>query len=101
MLGALFALNIPACAAPLIAALLGIAAAGGAGGVPLTQGFVSMALFGLALSLPIVAVASFPRSRQALDRLASLARRMPRWTGTLLILLGLWSIWFGLFVSPA
>jgi cytochrome c-type biogenesis protein len=100
-LGALFAFNIPACAAPLIVALLGMAAAGGAGGAPLTRGFISMALFGLALSLPIVAAAFFSRAQTALDQLAGLSRRMPRWTGAVLIILGLWSIWFGVFVSPA
>lgn len=99
-LGALFAFNIPACAGPLVVVLLGMAAAGGASGAPLLQGFISMALFGLALSLPIVATTFFSRARAALDRLAGLSRRMPRWTGLVLILLGLWSIWFGLFVSP-
>jgi cytochrome c-type biogenesis protein len=100
-LGVLFAFNIPACAAPLIVALLGMAAAGGAGGTPLAQGFVSMMLFGFALSLPIIAVALFPRVRRILDHVAGLSRRMPRWTGVVLIILGLWSIWFGVFVSPA
>lgn len=99
-LGALFAFNIPACAAPLIVALLGMAAAGGAGGAPLTRGFVSMMLFGFALSLPIIAVALFPRARRLLDHVAGLSRRMPRWTGVVLIILGLWSIWFGVFVLP-
>lgn len=98
-LGTLFALNIPACAAPLIAALLGIAAAGGAGGMSLWRGFVSMMLFGLALSLPLVAAALFPRTGSALDRLAALSRRMPRWTGAVLVILGLWSIRVGWSVS--
>jgi len=99
-LGALFALNIPACVGPLLVALLGMAAAGGAGGAPLAKGFISMALFGLALSLPIVVAALFAPPRNVLDRLADLSRRMPRWTGALLFLLGIWSIWFGIFVSP-
>lgn len=100
-LGALFTFNIPACAAPLIVALLGMAAAGGAGGAPLIRGFISMMLFGFALSLPIIAIALFPWARRVLDHVASLSRRMPRWTGMVLIILGLWSIWFGVFVSPA
>lgn len=98
-LGALFAFNIPACAGPLLLALLGFAAAGGAGGAPFATGFISLALFGLALSLPIVAAASFPRARRVFDWLARLSRRIPFWTGVVLITLGLWSIWFGLFVS--
>lgn len=101
VLGVLFAFNIPACAAPFILALLGIAAAGGAAGSSLATGFVSLALFGLALSLPIMVVALFPRTQAALDWLAGLSRRMPLWTGVVLIVLGLWSVWFGLFVSIA
>lgn len=101
VLGVLFAFNIPACAAPFILALLGIAAAGGAAGSSLAAGFVSLALFGLALSLPIMVVALFPRTQAALDWLAGLSRRIPFWTGVVLIVLGLWSVWFGLFVSIA
>ena len=101
VLGVLFAFNIPACAAPFILALLGMAAANGAGGAPFTTGFLSLALFGLALSLPIMVVALFPRTQAALDWLAGLSRRIPFWTGVVLIVLGLWSVWFGLFVSIA
>lgn len=99
VLGVLFGLNIPACAAPLIFALLGAAAAGGAAGATLARGFVSLALFGLALSLPLVAAVFFEPARKGLDWLAGLSRRVPIWTGCLLIALGLWSIWFALFVS--
>lgn len=100
-LGALFAFNIPACAAPFILALVGMAIAGGAGGAALATGFVSLALFGLALSLPILVVVLFPRARAVLDWLAGLSRRRPLWSGIAFILLGLWSIWFGLNVSIA
>lgn len=48
-LGVLLGLNIPACAAPLLIVLLGTAAAGGAAGAMLATGFISLALFGLAL----------------------------------------------------
>ena len=58
-----------------------------------------LALFGLALSLPLVIAVLFERARRALDWLASLTGRVPRWTGLLLIVLGLWSAWFGLFVT--
>jgi len=97
-LGTLFGLNIPACAGPLLLALLAASASGAtAGGV--AGGFVSLALFGLALSLPLVIAVLFERPRRALDWLASLTGRVPRWTGLLLIVLGLWSAWFGLFVT--
>ena len=36
---------------------------------------------------------------QALDWLAGLTRRMPFWTGLVFIVLGLWSMWFGAYVS--
>ena len=99
MLGLFFGLNIPACAAPLILALLGAAAAGGASGATLASGFVSLALFGLALSLPLVVAVFFAPARHGMDWLAALSRRVPFWTGLLLAGLGAWSIWFGLFVS--
>lgn len=98
-LGLLFGLNIPACAAPLILALLGLAAASGATAADLGGGFVSLAVFGLALSLPLVVAVLFAPARALLDRISALSRRMPRWPGGLLVLLGLWSIWFSLFVS--
>ncbi len=97
-LGLLFGLNIPACAAPLLLALLAASASGTtAGGI--AGGFVSLALFGLALSLPLVVAVLFKRAQRALDWLASLTGRVPRWTGLLMVALGLWSIWFGVFVE--
>ena len=99
-LGLLFGLNIPACSAPLLFALLGAAAAGGVSGATLSPGFLSLALFGFALSLPLALAVLFPAAQRALDWLAGLSRRIPRWTGAVLIALGIWSIWFGLFVTP-
>lgn len=98
-LGLVFGLNIPACAAPLLLALLGLAAAGGASTRDLVGGFVTLGLFGLALSLPLVLAVLFAPARRLLDRLAALSRSIPRWTGALLVALGLWSVWFALFVS--
>lgn len=91
-LGLLFGMNIPACAAPLLLALLGAAAASGAAGSAYATGFVSLALFGLALTAPLVAALLFAPMRRALDRLAGLSRRAPLWTGALMLALGLWSI---------
>lgn len=97
-LGLLFGLNIPACAAPLLLALLAGTAAGTTGGGA-ARGFVALALFGLALSLPLVVAVLFRPAQRALDRVAGLTRRMPRWTGILMLALGLWSVWFGMFVN--
>lgn len=85
LLSLFFGLNILACAAPLILALLGAAAAGGASGATLVSGFVSLALFGLALSLPLVLAVSFAPARRGLDWLAALSRRLPFWTGILFV----------------
>ncbi len=100
-LGVLFGLNIPACAAPLLVALLGSAAAGGAAGATLTTGFVSLGLFGFALSLPLVLAVFFAPTRRAIDWLAGLSGRLPIGTGLLLIAVGLWSIGFALSAASS
>jgi cytochrome c-type biogenesis protein len=98
-LGVAFGLNIPACAAPLLLALLGASAASGTRGGSAWEGFLALALFGLALSLPLVLAVFFAPARRVLDWLASLSRRLPRWTGALLVILGAWSIWFAFAVT--
>lgn len=99
-LGLVFGLNIPACAAPLIFALLGTTALSSGGSVTtVATGFFTLALFGLALSLPLLVALSWERARIALDKLAALSARLPLLTGVVFIGLGLWSIYFGLFVS--
>jgi cytochrome c-type biogenesis protein len=98
-LGVLFGLNIPACAAPLLLALLGASAASGIRGGSAAEGFAALALFGFALSLPLAVAVLFEPVRRALDRLAALSRRLPVWTGLLLVALGAWSIWFGLWLD--
>ncbi len=66
-------MNIPACATPLVLALLALAASGSASTAKLGAGCVSLGPFGLALSLPLVLAVFFA--------------------------LGLWSIRFGLLMS--
>jgi len=100
-LGVLFGLNIPACAAPLIFVLLGTAAASSSAGGALASNIVSLGVFGLALSLPLVLAVSYAPAGRALDRLAALSVRLPKWTGAVFLLLGVWSIYFGLFVNLA
>ena len=101
-LGLLFGLNIPACAAPLIFALLGAAAvAGSAAGDAVATGFVTLGLFGLALSAPLVLAVLWGPGRRLLDRLAGLSVEVPVVIGLVLIGLGLWSVYFGLFVDLA
>ncbi len=96
VLGLAFGLNIPACAAPILFGLLGLAATTGT----VLSGFVMMSLFGLFLSVPLVVFATVPRLSGVLERLAQRLRNM-RWVlGLVFVLLGLWSIWFGLYVDP-
>ena len=94
-LALLFGLNIPACAAPLLFVLFGAAAGAGT----IAMGFTTMALFGLALSAPLVLAVALPAFGRAMSGLTGLSRRLPMWTGALFVVLGLWSLYFGLFVN--
>lgn len=98
-LGVLFGLNIPACAAPLLGALLAAAAASGASGATLAAGFTALAVFGFFLSAPLVAAVFSARARRGFDWIARQAGRFPRWTGAILIALGAWSIGFALLAE--
>lgn len=86
-LGVLFGLTAPACAAPLFLALVGLAGAGGA-----ARGFITLGLFGLALSAPLVAVAASRRADALLRRAQTWAARVPSVAGLVLIGLGVLSI---------
>lgn len=95
-LGVVFGLNIPVCAAPFILALV---AAASISAPSIAVAFTSLALFGFALSLPIVLLILWPTGRMVLQRMGGLSVRLPYWTGALFIGLGLWSVYFGFFVS--
>ena len=98
-LAVLFGLNIPACAAPLLAALLGAAVIGGPRQA--IQGFVTLGLFGLALSVPLAVALLWEPARRALDWLAAMSRRVPIIVGVVFVGLGAWSIYSGVFTpSP-
>lgn len=92
-LGVLFGLNIPVCAAPLLAVLLGDTAARAAAGRGIVYGGLTLFVFGLALSSPLVLAVVTRRGRRALDAIARVSARMPRWTGALLVVLGVWSLY--------
>ncbi|MGQ0663956.1 MAG: hypothetical protein ACT4P2_10310 [Pseudomonadota bacterium] len=100
-LGILFGLNIPACAAPLLVAILGTAVVGGTAGIAaIGKGAASLGLFGLALSAPLALAVVWPPTSRVLDRLSAASARLPVWIGLLFAGLGAWSIYFGFFVSP-
>ena len=92
-----FGLNIPACAAPILFALIGSATLGGT----VATGFLMMAIFALALSLPLVPLSVMPGLARPLDRLGDWLRPRRRFLGLIFLLLGVWSVYFGLFVDPA
>lgn len=97
VLGLAFGLNIPACAAPILFGLLGLAATTGT----VTTGFTMMFLFGLFLSSPLALFAAVPKLATSLNALGQRMKQMGWLIGVIFALLGLWSIWFGLYVDPA
>ncbi len=97
LLGLAFGLNIPACAAPILFGLLGLAATTGT----VAAGFWMMFLFGLFLSSPLALFSSSARFAGALESLSGKLKRSGWILGVVFVLLGLWSIWFGLNVDPA
>jgi len=98
-LAVFFGLNVPACAGPLLAAVLGSAAVAGAAKVG--QGFFMLALFGIGLSLPLLVALAFGPAQRVVERLGRYSARVPFIIGALFIALGAWSIWFGLTVRLA
>jgi cytochrome c-type biogenesis protein len=80
-LGMLFGLSLPACAYPLMLALLGPGAASG------LLGFFALFAFGLALSLPLVPLASSERAAKLFGRLAGLGGATPYVIGAVFLLL--------------
>ena len=96
-LGIAFGLYVPACAIPLLVALVGASAAGSASGAALVDGFVTLFVFGLALSAPLFGLVGTARGGRWLDRLVRLAGHLPRPTGALLALIGLVSIGLALW----
>jgi len=97
LVGAAFGLNIPACAAPILFGLLGLTVSGGSA----IAGFSMMAIFALGLSAPLVAMMLLPAFARFIERSAEWLRACRWLTGALFIVLGAWSVYFGLFVDPA
>ena len=96
VLGLAFGLNIPACAAPILFGLLAFAASTGA----VVTGFWMMFLFGLFLSLPLIGFMFASGALTGIESMADWFRANGWITGTIFVALGIWSIWFGLFVDP-
>lgn len=88
VMGALFSLNIPACAAPLLALVIGSAAVAQS----LATGFLLLAVFGLAISLPVAAGLVIPVLQRPILSLSRWSDRVPVVSGVLLAAVGPWSI---------
>lgn len=86
-LGVIFGLSAPACSLPLFLALIGFGAIKGAG-----IGFLTLFLFGLALSAPLLWIAGSKKADEALRRLGRFARRIPYLSESVLILVGVVTI---------
>ena len=82
-LGVTFGLSAPACSLPLFIALIGLGALTGA-----WVGFLTLFLFGLALSAPLVWIARSPKADEILRKLGRLAARVPYLSESVLILVG-------------
>ena len=82
-LGVIFGLSAPACSLPLLLALVGLGAMKGA-----WVGFLTLFLFGLALSAPLLWIARSERADEILRRLGRVALRAPYLPGLVLIFVG-------------
>ena len=83
LLGVIFGLSAPACSLPLFVALIGLGAIKGA-----WIGFLTLFLFGLALSAPLLWIARSQKADKILRRLGRMASRIPYLSESLLILVG-------------
>jgi cytochrome c-type biogenesis protein len=82
-LGVIFGLSAPACSLPLFLALIGLGAVKGA-----SIGFLTLFLFGLALSAPLLWIARSEKAGDMLRRLGGLASRLPYLSESVLIVVG-------------
>lgn len=83
-LGVVFGLIIPACAISLVLALIGKAILFG----NLFEGFISLFIFGIALSSPLFVISCFHQSSEIIARTADRAKKIPWLAGTVLIGVG-------------
>ncbi|PSQ92760.1 MAG: hypothetical protein BRD57_02320 [Proteobacteria bacterium SW_6_67_9] len=95
--GLTFGLYVPACAVPLLLVLVGLGAAQSATGADMASGFLSLFIFGVALSAPLFALVGTAVGQRWLDRLVCLAGHLPRPTGALFAALGVLSLGLALF----
>ncbi len=93
-MGVVFGMSAPTCAGPLLLALLGKAGITG-----VANGFISLALFGLALSAPLLVIATSRRASDLLSRVGKHSSRVLLFAGVILVFVGVLTIgiaWRGL-----
>jgi cytochrome c-type biogenesis protein len=83
-LGVVGGLTIPACAIPLVAVLLGQSLLVG----QLARGALSLLVFALALSAPLLPLAWWQGGQALLARVSGAAPRYRRWLGAFIMLIG-------------
>lgn len=86
-LGVVFGLSAPACATPLLAALVARSLPLGAAG-----GFLQMFVFGVAMSAPLIGFAVWRGWQHGLQRLSALRPYVPYLAGGALLLIGVYGI---------
>jgi len=96
-LGFIFGLIIPACAIAFVIALIGNATLSGNS----FNGFISLFLFGIALSSPLIFISYFKKSIQIVQKLADKTRKFPWLAGVVLILIGILTILTSVWWSGA
>ena len=93
-LGVIFGLIIPACAIAFVIALIGKALVAG----NLFQGFISLFVFGITLSSPLIVISYFKKSNEIVQKIAAKAKSVPWLAGVILIIVGiltmLTSVWW-------
>jgi cytochrome c biogenesis protein CcdA len=87
LLGVVFGLSAPACATPLLAALVARSLPLGAVG-----GFLQLFVFGVAMSAPLLGLAVWRGWQQGLRRLRALRPSVPYLAGGALLLIGVYGI---------
>lgn len=83
-LGVVFGLIIPACAISLIFALIGKSILLG----NLLESFVSLFVFGVALSSPLIVISCFDKSNEIITKILEKAKKLPWLAGAALIIVG-------------
>lgn len=93
-LGIVFGLIIPACAIGFVIALIGKAALAG----NLFSGFVSLFVFGITLSFPLIIIGYFERSSKIIQKIFAKTKKIKWLAGSILISVGiltmLSSVWW-------